>query len=295
MSEPMRLRVRANAPVPDVRHALTDAAALRAWLAEHAEVDLPHRYEFWGRYTPGGGTPRQRLLHVDDRTVRFAWRLDDRDTTVEIRLDEEGPESTILTVTQAGLPALAEMMASTGVMNSVHTFWALALANLVDHVEGREITAMVDLTSPVMREEVVIDAAPKAVYDSLVDPETFARWFGAKIEIEPYVGGRWSMGSFEQDENPARIVELEPGRRLSMRWDDGLVTSWELADSDGRTRLTIVQSGFDESRPPYGGWIGWLSGVAELRRYHELPDWRQTWLEVHVDGMPDDILTIGEE
>src|SRR5215468_10849801 len=47
-------RVRAMAPVKEVHHALTDAAALRVWLAEHAEVDLPHRYEFWGRYTPEG-------------------------------------------------------------------------------------------------------------------------------------------------------------------------------------------------------------------------------------------------
>jgi uncharacterized protein YndB with AHSA1/START domain len=54
MTEPLILRARLAAPVAEVRRALTDPAALRVWLAEHAEVDLPHRYEFWGRYTPDG-------------------------------------------------------------------------------------------------------------------------------------------------------------------------------------------------------------------------------------------------
>ena len=49
MTEPMSLRVRLAAPIHAVRHALTDAAALRVWLAEHAEVDLPRTFAFWGR------------------------------------------------------------------------------------------------------------------------------------------------------------------------------------------------------------------------------------------------------
>jgi uncharacterized protein YndB with AHSA1/START domain len=56
----MRLKARAAAPLATVRRALTDADALRTWLAEHAEVDLPDRYEFWGRHTPEGSVARQR-------------------------------------------------------------------------------------------------------------------------------------------------------------------------------------------------------------------------------------------
>ena len=57
------------------------------------------------------------------------------------------------------------------------------------------------------------------------------------------------------------------------------MTTWELEDSGGKTRLTVVQSGFDAGRPPYGAWAGIVSGVAELRRFHELSDWRPIWLE----------------
>jgi uncharacterized protein YndB with AHSA1/START domain len=45
-------RIRIAAPPRAVHHALTDPAALQVWLAEHAEVDLPDRYQFWGRFTP---------------------------------------------------------------------------------------------------------------------------------------------------------------------------------------------------------------------------------------------------
>ena len=69
MTQPNDLRLQAVMPAPPeaVYAALTDAAALRVWLAEHAEVAMPDRYEFWGRYTPDGAEPHQRLRDpVDD-------------------------------------------------------------------------------------------------------------------------------------------------------------------------------------------------------------------------------------
>jgi uncharacterized protein YndB with AHSA1/START domain len=293
MSDTMRVRVRTAAPAGDVHRALTDAAALRVWLAEHATVDLPGTYEFWGRHTPEGGAPRQRPLHVDDHTLRFAWTLDGVDTTVEISLEAESPRSTIVTLTQTHLVSWQDAAAETSVRSVLHTFWALALANLVDHVEGRELTPKCDFTSPKMREEVLIDASPETVYDSLTDAGQFTRWFGAHVGIEPYVGGRFSMGGFEMDPVGAKIIELEPGRKMTMQWETGMIAGWELAGSGGKTRLTFVQSGFDEGHPPYDAWAGWLSGLAELRRFHELSDWRPIWLTIEVPGTPDGVLALG--
>jgi len=53
-----------------------------------------------------------------------------------------------------------------------------------------------------------------------------------------------------------------------------------------------VQSGFDPTNPPYPGWAGWLAGVAELRRYHELPGWRSIWRQIEATGVPDEMLSI---
>ncbi|MCW2877146.1 MAG: hypothetical protein JWQ95_1246 [Sphaerisporangium sp.] len=274
----MTRRVRVSAPIKEVHHALTDAAALRTWLAEYAEVDLPHRYEFWGRYIPEGDTPHQRLPHVDDHTLRFAWLLDGEETTVEFRLEEEGPDSTIIALSQSHFD-FQDAITGKSVRGLLNTFWALSLANLVDHLEGRELTPKCDLTSLGLRAQVLIDASPEEVFDSLIDSEKVSRWFGMPIEIEPRIGGRFAMGGLEADPSPAKLLEVEPGRRMSVDWGDSGVTTWELEGSNGRTRLTMVQSGFDTRRPPYAAWSGMLAGIAELRRFHELPGWRPSWLD----------------
>jgi len=67
----------------------------------------------------------------------------------------------------------------------------------------------------------------------------------------------------------------------------------ELHPGGGRTRLTFVHSGFDDTRPPYAGWLGGLAGMAELRRYHEIKNWHTMWVEVQLDGLPDGFLAVG--
>ena len=278
-----------------MHRALTDPAALRVWLAEHAEVDLPDRYRFWGRFTPDGEAPHQRLLHVDDSSLRFERELDGVPTTVDIGLTaESGPDedsgSTLLTLTQTEVPGWPELLTEPGDRSLTHTYWALVLANLADHAEGRELIVRCDFTSSVLRDEILIDADRLEVYASLTEPEQFSRWSGVKFEAELRPGGRWAMGGFEANPAPAHVVDIQPGRSLSVDWGE-MVQSWELADSDGRTRLTFVHSGFDETKPPYDGWLGALAGLVELRRYHEIKNWRPMWVDVQLDGLPDGLLT----
>jgi hypothetical protein len=130
------------------------------------------------------------------------------------------------------------------------------------------------------------------VFDSLTQSEQFRTWSGAHVDIEPYVGGRFAMGGFDLDPGGIRFVEFEPGRMATLRFADGLTSSWELDDSDGQTRLTFVQSGFDVDNPPYPGWAGWLAGVAELRRYHEVPRWRPIWRQIEAPGVPAEMLSL---
>ncbi|WP_233559065.1 SRPBCC family protein [Micromonospora radicis] len=61
------------------------------------------------------------------------------------------------------------------------------------------------------------------------------------------------------------------------------MASWELAESGGKTRLTFVQSGFDEQNPPYAAWSGGVAGLAELRRFHEVLDWQPIWLPAEMN------------
>ncbi|MEV7550327.1 SRPBCC domain-containing protein [Amycolatopsis sp. NPDC089917] len=292
MTEPTRFQVRVRAPIDEVWQALLDPGALRAWLSEYAEVDLPSRYEFWGRYTPDGDVPRQRLLVAEDHVLRFAWTVTGTETVVEFKLEEDG-DATSLSFSQSGLPDYDAMLADPdSPLGMLYTFWALSVANLVDHVEGRPLTARCDLTSPLMSEEVRIDAPRGEVYGSIADPAVFTRWFGARIDAEPHVGGRWAMGSLEKDPDPAKILDLVPDSKMSLAYQDGVVATWELEDSDGGTKLTFVQSGFSEEKPPYGSWMGWLSGLAELRRFHEIDTWLPLWADVHLEGMPEGLITL---
>lgn len=295
MTEPdLRLRAVVPAPLKVTYEALTDPAALRVWLAEQADVDLPGKYEFWGRYTPDGAQPRQRVLHVDERTIRFAWTLDGVETTthIEVAEDEDG---TLVTLSQSDLPSFADVLADkAGARGALPTFWSLAIANLADYLAGRELTPKCDFTSSELHASVVIDASPDKVFDSMIQPEVFRKWFGANVDIEPYVGGRFAMGGFELDPGGAKFVEFEPGRKAALRFADGETTSWELEGSDGKTRLTMVHSGFDPANPPYPGWAGWLGGIAGLRHYHELARRRSIWRQVEIAGVPAGMFAIDQ-
>lgn len=279
MDNRLTLRARAGAPLVAVRKALTDSAALEVWLAEHAEVDLPRTFAFWGRYTPDGNAPHQRLLHADDRKLAFEWLLYGVTTTVELTLEEDG-DGTLITVAQSEAPLWTDAVANTSPVAVLGTFWSLAVANLVDHVEGRETTPKCDFTTAELRESITVGAEPDDVYQSLMDPERFRRWFGANVSVDARVGGTWTMGGSE----PATILELVPGQRVVLDWGH-MVSTWELEGSAGRTRLTFVHSGFDDDNPRYAEWTGWLGGMAALRRFHELPEFRSIWLSVEWPGI----------
>ncbi|MEQ0563250.1 SRPBCC family protein [Amycolatopsis sp. NEAU-NG30] len=294
MTEPdLVLSAVVPAPPKVTWEALTDPAALRVWLTEHAEVDLPGRYEFWGPSTPDGAEPHQRVLHVDERSIRFGWTVEGVEDTVQFEVDEDA-DGTLVTLSHSDLPGFDEIINDkAGARGAVQTFWSLAIANLADYLAGRELTPKVDFTSSELRASVVIDAAPDAVFDSMVQPEHFRNWFRANVDIEPRLGGRFAMGGFDVDPGGARFVEFEPGRKAALRFIDNETTTWELDGSDGKTRLTIVHSGFDPSNPPYSAWGGWLGGLAELRRYHELANWRTIWRRIEVAGVPEGVLLTG--
>lgn len=281
MTEPMIVRVRVAAPKAAVLHALTDPDTLRRWFAEEVAVELPTRYEFWGRYTPEGDAPHQKLTNVDDDGLTFTWLLDGVETTTSITLEAEAPDTTVIVLSQSHFD-VQEMFEGKTIRGVLQTFWAMSLANLVDLLEGRELTMRHDFGDTEFRAETLIDATPAEVYDSLIDTDKVSTWFGYPISIEPWVGGRYAMGGFDAPFPPAKILDLEPNQKVTVDWGAPGVQTWELAESDGKTRLTFVQSGFDTTNPPHASWLGSVSGLAELRRFHELTDWKPIWISESV-------------
>lgn len=261
--EPMTLRVHARVAPERVMRALTSPDEMTVWLAEHAEVSLPDQYRFWGRYTPDGQSPSQTLIDATETRLRYAWDLDGATTEVDIAL-EAVDASTLITLRHTGADPMAD-----GSLGMLQTFWAATLANLVDLVEDRQPLPLTDLTSAELRTQTTIDAPAGEVFDSLIDGKKVSAWFGFPTEVTPEVGGQHGFGT---------IAELDPDRRLSVDYGPMGMATWELEDSDGQTHIVMTQSGFGPDQPPYTAWMGIVSGLAELRRYHELTPWRPIWV-----------------
>jgi uncharacterized protein YndB with AHSA1/START domain len=288
MSDVFTLRARLAAPPAAVYRALTSPAALETWLAEHAAVSLPdRRFEFWGHSIPGGERGRQRLLAAEpDRLLRFAWLVDGEETTTEIQLEPDDSNDTVLSLAQTGAQTFEELLAGLDQRAPLHDFWRLAVANLANHVEGRELAPRHDFSSTRRTEargELTIDAPPERVYASLIEPEQLNRWIASDAEVDPRVGGHIS---YYEGGDPLKILELEPGRTLAHSWGFGgyeTVVRWELEGSGGKTHLTLVHSGWSDERPGDADQTqaGWLAFLAELKRMHELgPAWRRIEFEL---------------
>ena len=183
MTEPLVLQARARAGIDDVRQALTDPKILDRWLGEHSNVDLPGTFEFWGRYIPEGDAPHQRVLGYDGSTLTLAWTLGGEETTTEITLTPDGGDATLVKLSQTGFD-FADAISGANIRGVLQTFWSLALANLVDHLEGRELTTRPDFTSATFEGEALIDAPAAQVYSALTEPAKASDWFGYPVDID---------------------------------------------------------------------------------------------------------------
>lgn len=133
-------------------------------------------------------------------------------------------------------------------------------------------------------------AAPLAkVWTAISDHREFGHWFGVTLD-QPFVAGQPSTGhmSFKDrkfDWN-ADIVAIEPPHRFAYRWhpyaldpavdysaEPTTLVEFTLAERDGGTELSVVESGFDaipahrrdEAFRMNGN--GWTKQVENVRDY----------------------------
>lgn len=275
--DPLRLSLRIDSPPESVHTALTVPDAMTEWLTEHAEVSLPDgRYEFWGRYTPGGERPRQRLTGVEaGRRLSFAWQFDDADPSqVEITLSPAGEAGTTVAVTHSGVPTAGPADAT-----ALNCFWFVSVANLASYCEGSLAAPPFDFTATAQDEarvRMAIAAPVEEVFAALLDPAHIDKWAGGTAIVEPEIGGRYDFG---WDHGPERILELLPDRILAYSWrfpdSPDTVVRWELRGSRGHTYLTLVHSGFADGGLAEQFRQGWPGFLVEIKRLHELgPRWQ---------------------
>ena len=116
------------------------------------------------------------------------------------------------------------------------------------------------MTARTIHQEVKFAAAPKKVYDALLDAKQFAQFTGAPATIEAKVGGAINaFGGMIVGSN----VELVPGQRIVQAWRAGnwpeghySIVTFVLAPDGKGTRLTLEHAGAPDGSEEMleGGW-----------------------------------------
>jgi uncharacterized protein YndB with AHSA1/START domain len=91
--------------------------------------------------------------------------------------------------------------------------------------------------------ELHLESPPDEVWNALTDPERLEQWFANEVALDPTPGGhaifRWENGEVRE----AVVEDVEPERRLVLRWldDEGFV--WlEIAPAGAGTILRVVET-----------------------------------------------------
>ncbi len=274
MTELLHVQIALKAEPEAIYKALTDNLA--DWFAEHSDVSTAEkRYDFWGRFTPGTPTReegRHPLLSYEaGKKLNFEWRSHKFDSTVDIQIIPREGGNTV--VVQQGNPNNPSL--DIGVSTD-EDFWFLSLENLRRHLDGKA-PVRCDYTRSMLgdiQHTIEIDAPPGTVFDVLIKPEQLDRWIASHATVEAHVGGQYDLGWGQAE----KILELLPDKKLSLEGDYGdlkTVLTWTLEGSGGKTRLTMVHSGFAPDQDTGGlktGWLNFMSWVKSISEYGD--DWQ---------------------
>jgi uncharacterized protein YndB with AHSA1/START domain len=140
-----------------------------------------------------------------------------------------------------------------------------------------------------LEREIQIEASPEVVFEVISRPEHLKEWWPDEAEIEPAIGASGHIvfhqtAPEEPKVVPMTILEVQPPRRFSFRWDyeegtapsaeNSLLVVFELEPSGTGTLVRMTETGFRER--------GWEGAVLE-----------QNYLD-HVDGWNYFIPRLGE-
>jgi uncharacterized protein YndB with AHSA1/START domain len=146
------------------------------------------------------------------------------------------------------------------------------------------------MTSDRIEKVVVLRAPRPRVWRALTDSDEFGTWFGAQL-AGPFapgarVSGRITTPGYEHLMMELLVERVEPETLFSFRWHPGVpepgvdytsepttLVEFRLAEVTDGTRLTVVESGFDQISPERRADAfrmddeGWAEQVQSIERY----------------------------
>ncbi len=135
--------------------------------------------------------------------------------------------------------------------------------------------------------EILIEAPVDIVWAVVTEPEHISGWFSDSVELDLRPGGPAELTWDGYGGVQARVERVEPPHVFAFRWvvggpgealaeENSTLVEFRLrAEGDATTRLTVVESGFDDLagsedtnlREFEGHQRGWVKELGELVEY----------------------------
>ena len=115
---------------------------------------------------------------------------------------------------------------------------------------------------PSVRREVVLPVPRDRAWELLTDEDALREWLAEDAELDAEPGG-----AVRADDREGVVEDVEPGRRLAFRWDDGDDASrvvWTLDDVPGGTRVTVLERRLVPDFVPWAPRLDALARAAML-------------------------------
>jgi uncharacterized protein YndB with AHSA1/START domain len=106
---------------------------------------------------------------------------------------------------------------------------------------------------------VVLDAAPREVWEALTDESLLSEWLADEVELDPREGGELVCRFADGEERRGEVALVEEAERLAFDWHRAEGPSrveWIVdAVADG-TRLTVIETAWPTAVPTalVAGW-----------------------------------------
>jgi|SRR5215213_635854 len=128
--------------------------------------------------------------------------------------------------------------------------------------------------------EIHVDASPEVVFEVISSPAHIREWWnGAETDVEatPGVAGElaWGRDTEEPHIVPLTVVDAQPPRLFSFRWDydpvegptqtNSLLVTFELVPAGNGTLIRLTESGFRERQ--------WEAAVLEAAYQDHVNGW----------------------
>ena len=127
-----------------------------------------------------------------------------------------------------------------------------------------------------VRKTIMIDAPIEKVWGFVATAEGIATWFMPN-DMQPVEGKEFILQAGPWGNSACKVVEVNPPNRLSFEWGAEWLITFELAEQDGQTELTLIHAGWDEDKQtefgePHaevrsrmsGGWNGLVAKLKKI-------------------------------